>query len=594
MPPKIRWLGGGLVLALAAGSGVVLATTANASITEPTATSTATEVTYRFAYSGTPDFARAYIDTDRNAGTGFAQGGAGAEFMLENATLYQHGGSGWSWTPVTTVTHTHADGVATWTLPRAAIGETATPGDTDLVFQVESPSQTSEKITQRYDSAQSPSPTPTPTPTTQPGGTVTYTASGEVIANPERGLYHHAGECDSSTFDEATLRAYRTDAKISLVMCVFYLRGFQAAPISAAALTHLQKQLDTVRAAGLKTVLRFAYTDSEAGDDAPKDRVLAHLDQLAPYLTRNADVIEVMQSGFVGAWGEGYYTQNFGNNGVVTDADRANRKAVHDKILAVLPATRMVQLRTPAFKRTMYGTAAVTDAQAYNGSALARTGHHNDCFLASDTDFGTYIDPAVEYPYLEADTRYTAMGGETCAVNPPRSECTTATAEMARFHWTYLNTDYHPGVIDGFRTGGCLSTIERNLGYRFTLVSGTYPQTARAGGALPISLTVRNDGWSAPINPRGAELILRATSNGAVTRLPLAADPRRWAAGTTPTVTETVTLPAGLPAGGYELLLNLPDPLLPNRAEYAIRTANTGTWEQSTGFNALHTTVTVS
>ncbi|MDP9793233.1 hypothetical protein J2S43_001745 [Catenuloplanes nepalensis] len=584
MSSKLRWLGGGLALALTAGLGVVLAATANASITEPSATSTATDVTYRFAYAGTPEFTRVYIDTDRDASTGFAQGGAGADFLLENATLYQHGGSGWSWTPVTAVVHTHADGVATWTLPRAAIGETATPGETDLVFQAESPEQTSEKITQGYGAEP---------PAGGAGATVTYTATDEIIANPERGLYRHAGECDSSAFSEATLRSYRTDAKISLVMCVFYLRGFRAGPIDAATLSHLQKQFDAVRAAGVKMVLRFAYTDSADGADAPTDRVLAHLDQLAPYLQRNADVIEVMQSGFVGAWGEGYYTQNFGNNGVVTAADRANRKAVHDKILQVLPATRMVQLRTPNFKRTMYGTAALTDAQAYDGSAAARTGHHNDCFLADATDQGTYTDTAVEYPYLAAETRYTAMGGETCAVHPARTQCPTATAEMARFHYTYLNHDYHPAVIDGFRTGGCLTTIERQLGYRFTLVDGTYPQTATPGGALPVSLTVRNDGWAAPINPRGAELILRATSTGAVTRLPLAADPRRWAAGAGATVAETLTLPATLAPGSYELLLGLPDPQLPGRPEYAIRTANTGTWEPSTGFNRLGATVTV-
>ena len=44
-------------------------------------------------------------------------------------------------------------------------------------------------------------------------------------------------------------------------------------------------------------------------------------------------------------------------------------------------------------------------------------GHHNDCFLASSTDFGTYDDKSVEYPYLKDDTKYTVMGGETCAVS---------------------------------------------------------------------------------------------------------------------------------------------------------------------------------
>jgi hypothetical protein len=179
-------------------------------------------------------------------------------------------------------------------------------------------------------------------------------------------------------------------------------------------------------------VLRFAYTTSTAGDDATKDRVLAHLDQLAPYLSAGQDVIAVVQTGLIGAWGEWYYTQNFGNAGNVSSTDWANRKAVTDKLLSVVPSTRMVQLRTPKFKRTMYSTSPVQPGDAYNGMTLSRIGHHNDCFLASPDDYGTYENPSVEYPYLQSDTTYVAMGGETCGVNAPRSQCPTATTELAQ------------------------------------------------------------------------------------------------------------------------------------------------------------------
>jgi hypothetical protein len=373
-------------------------------------------------------------------------------------------------------------------------------------------------------------------------------------------------------------------------MCVFYLAEFTNSPIGFAALTQLQQQFDTVRAASLKMILRFAYTESTDGADAPKDRVLAHLDQLAPYLQANSDVIDVMQAGFIGAWGEWYYTRNFGNGGNVTPTDWANRKAVTDKLLSVLPATRMVQLRTPKFKRTMYSTAALPPSQAHNGTALARLGHHNDCFLASPDDFGTYEDPAVEYPYLEAETTYLAMGGETCALNPPRSSCPTAVDELSGFHWSYLNTDYNPDVIAGWGSGGCVPEITRRLGYRFALQTGTYPASASPGGALPVSITVRNDGFAAPTNPRGVALILRNTATGAYYWFTLDADPRKWT-GTT-TLTQTVTLPADIPAGSYALLLTLPDPQLSDPA-YAIHLANENVWEPGTGWNNLLHTVTV-
>ncbi|MFC6159812.1 DUF4832 domain-containing protein [Kribbella jiaozuonensis] len=570
-----------LLSALVIGAllAALLVSPAQATISGTSATNTATTVTYRFSYTGAPQFLRVYVDTDRNASTGYAQAGTGADYLLENGSLYQHTGTGWSWTLVRTVTFSSASNVAQWTVNRADLGETATPGDADLIFQVESPLETSTKLTQTYSSG---------------GGSITYTPSSENFANPERGFYHHTGDCDKADFSQSTLQSYRTSQGISLVMCVFYLAEYKNGPIAQAALDQLQQQINTVRAAGLKMVLRFAYTTSTAGDDTTKDRILAHLDQLAPYLNSGKDVIAVVQAGLIGAWGEWYYTQNFGNAGTVTSTDWANRKAVTDKLLSVVPSTRMIQLRTPKFKRTMYSTTAVQPGSAYNGSALSRIGHHNDCFLASPDDFGTYENTSVEYPYLQADTTYVPMGGETCGSNPPRSSCPTATGELAQFHWSFINTDYEPTVLNSSNTGGCLADISKNLGYRFRLESGTFPATASVGGSLPISFTVHNDGYATPFNPRNLELVLRNTSTGSIYKLAMSSDPRRWTADTSTTVSQTLTLPTNLPAGSYSLLLNLPDPLLSTRPEYSIHLANQGTWDAGTGMNSLLHTLTVS
>lgn len=249
----------------------LLVSPASATISGATATNTATTVTYRFSYTGTPQFLRVYVDTDRNPSTGFAQGGTGSDYLLENGSLYQHTGTGWSWTLVRSVTFTNTGGVAQWTVDRADLGETATPNDADLIFQAEAPLETSAKYTQTYTGGTS-------------GGDVSYTPSTENFANPERGFYHHTGDCDKADFSQSTLASYRTSQGISLVMCVFYLAEYKNGPIAQAALDQLQQQLATVRASGLKMVLRLTYTTSTTGDDATKDRVLAHLDQLAPYL----------------------------------------------------------------------------------------------------------------------------------------------------------------------------------------------------------------------------------------------------------------------------------------------------------------------
>src|SRR5690606_9885123 len=103
-------------------------------------------------------------------------------------------------------------------------------------------------------------------------------------------------------------------------------------------------------------------------------------------------------------------------------------------LLDALPAGKMVQLRTPKLKRTLYNTnSPLTLTQAFTDANIARVGHHNDCFLASSTDEGTYDNIAVDYPYLEQETRFTPMGGESCSVNLPRSGCETAVFELNKF-----------------------------------------------------------------------------------------------------------------------------------------------------------------
>ena len=425
--------------------------------------------------------------------------------------------------------------------------------------------------------------------------TVRYSPISASISNPERGLYHHTGDCDDDAFDQAELTAYRVEEHVNLVMCLFYLRDLTAEPIPASTLAFFDQQAQTVRAAGLKMIVRFAYTDTSAAD-APLSQVLAHIDQLEPLLRSNSDVIHVIQSGFVGRWGEGYYTQNYGNQGNISTTDWANRKAIVDALLSAVPNTRMVQVRTPRMKRTMYGPTPVSSSQAYGGSPRARVGHHNDCFLASTSDQGTYTNPAVEYPYLDSDTTYVVMGGETCAVNPPRSDCPTAMSELTRFHYNYLNTDYRPEVLQRWSDQGCLGQVERRLGYRFSLTTGRFATTVQRGGSLPVQISIRNTGFATPHNPRPVWLVLRRTTPTKATfRVRLDTDPRRWAAGATTTVSQSIPISSTAPTGTFELLLSLPDPTgsLGNRAAYAIRFANVDTWEPSTGLNKLLAAVVV-
>ncbi len=439
--------------------------------------------------------------------------------------------------------------------------------------------------------------------------TVTYSPTTANIANPERGFYYYLETRSSApkAYNLTTLQTYRTNEQITLLYCITYLDTFVNSPISASFLQHIADNLATVRDAGLKCILRFAYTDDWNNEtppfgDATKAQIRAHLDQLAPILQANSDVIAVMQAGFIGVWGEWYYTDHFVDDPatpwIIADARHADRLDVLEKILSILPTTRMTQVRYPHAKQAMLNTTTpVSAADAYSNSTSARTGYHNDCFLADDTDYGTFRDDQIEVDkaYMAAETQYLPMGGESCNPNPPRSLCPTATTELSLFHYSFFNREYHPTVYESWVNGGCISDIQRQLGYRFVLTEGSYSNVVQVSGALAFHLVLQNQGYAAPFNPRPVRLVLRNQQSGNVYAMPLAVDPRRWWAGTTITLDQTLALPADISAGTYDLLLHLPAPeaSIHTRPEYAIQLANSGLWESSTGYNRLNQRLTV-
>jgi hypothetical protein len=432
--------------------------------------------------------------------------------------------------------------------------------------------------------------------------TKTYLSSNETIVNPERGFFKQPGDCNAYDFSTGQLGGYRQEPeRISLVRCIFYLGMAQA--IDQAQITRFRHQAATARDAGVKLIVRFAYGTQR--NDAAPSVVQSHLDQLKASLRDYSDVILFVESGFVGAYGEGAFSENFGDltlGAVLTDAQWADRKAVVDKLLQILPVGRTVLVRTPRMKRTMYGDATATAADVTSGTPRGRVGHFNDCFLSGDSDAGTYradVDPPT-YPlptdrsFVADDTRLVPMGGETCGeANPPRSACPNALAELKRFHWSALNRDWSPGVLDTWVP--CMKEVRDKLGYRFTLVATTSNATVRRGAVLPFRMTMRNTGWAATINRRPVVLVLRKTTPPkTIYRVSLgtAAD---WKGQSLRIRACMLPIPINLPLGKYAMLLSLPDPApgLEAKPAFSIRLANAGLWSQATGLNDLLRTVTV-
>jgi hypothetical protein len=407
---------------------------------------------------------------------------------------------------------------------------------------------------------------------TGPMVTISPPESSDNFVNPERGYY--TGYNLAAAGDATSIRT----AGYSIAISVVNLEAYKNSDISSTFLTSLRNGFAKARAAGIKLVVRFAYNAGYTGD-ASKSRILGHISQLAPVLRDNVDVIAVLQAGFIGAWGEWHSSTH--------DLDNtAARAEILQALLTAMPSSRSVQVRTPMFKSAY--RAGVTASDAYTGSSRSRLGHHNDCFLASASDYGTYAAPVSTWmDYVAQDTKFTPMGGETCAVYAARSDCTPALAEMESHHWSYLNRKYNADVVSRWGTQGCDTTIKTRLGYRFVVRRVAHSEKTPPGGVLALELDIRNRGFAAPFNARPIDVVL---SNGSIRKeARISFDARLLPAGVKTTVKSYLRIPADLPPGTYTLSLRLPDPYskIAGDARYAIQMANTGMWDAATGDNVL-------
>lgn len=416
---------------------------------------------------------------------------------------------------------------------------------------------------------------------------LTFTESDEIIANPERGFYE-ARSTSGYKFEKRQIDVARVEKRT-----LFHIGHTLPATsdISSSFLQRLRNEMSWLRDGGAKCILRFSYSDDTEKHpwDATPEQVLKHISQLKPILQEYGDVILTLQAGFVGVWGEWYYTDNFDKaNG---DDDYQLRKKVVDAMLDAMPADRTVALRTPLFKKMMYAEGSysnlLTENTAYNGSALARLSCFNDCFGASSSDMGTFESSSAR-EYWKNETKYVFMGGETCGVSD-YCTCNQSLKDMEDYHWSYLNHDYHQDVINRWETDGCKDEILRRLGYRLSLTDVYHSVTAVAGDKFSVKVSIRNSGFAAPMNGRGVELIL-VEANGTQTVYDLSkdVDPRYWFADGTYTFEKIIQIPAET-KGECTMYLNLPDPkpTLHDNPKFSIRLANSGIWNEATGYNKL-------
>ncbi len=437
------------------------------------------------------------------------------------------------------------------------------------------------------------------------GTTITFTESDSIFPNPERGLYSQSyfTSADLNAHANATVINNQRTArdKMTLYLHSYYLTDYMESDIPQEFLYRLEDNMNALRQGGGKVVLRFSYKSSMDAIDRPWDTspewVHKHIDQIAPYLQKHADVILCVQCGFIGSWGEWYYTSGFKMN-PTRDEDYEPRWQVLEHMLRAVPQDRQVALRTPEYKMRylkMRGDTAMTPltaADAHNGTPKARICGHNDCFVSSANDVGTFRGPN-DRAFWAEDTKYTLMGGETCA-KCSFSDGENAISEMEKYHWTYLNRAFYEQVTGMWRADHTMDTMMARLGYRLVLDKIIISAEPKNGNKFDTYCVLRNVGFAAPMNKRGVELIFVNVENQNDKHVfPQKEDPRFWMPGEESKFTLTCALPAAM-KGQYKLYLNLPDPYptIHDDPRYAIRLANENMWDDATGYNYL-TTVTI-
>jgi Domain of unknown function (DUF4832)/Domain of unknown function (DUF4874) len=424
--------------------------------------------------------------------------------------------------------------------------------------------------------------------------------------NPERGWHGRRdikGLRNEDTRDFPEIKA----KGITLIHSYIRLDNFKEIDvIPTSYLNDLQKALDSVRANGFKIILRPTYVWSET-PTVPEARILKHIEQLNAVISKNADIINHLEVGYLGKWGEwhsGRYTD------LSSRIDGDTRYRIIKRILDTSPGSMPIALRYPMHIREILDEIPVPEgSEPLTKVQRDRLGHHGDCFLFNDDDRGTYarLDLWFGNQSLEQQKQYAfnlmtsyggnkIMGGETCS--PAIDRIADTQNDMAKLNWTEININFWEDAIEMWKKHQLpasgndpeeseFSRISRKLGYRLRLVEASFPTSLKSGDQFTIAANLNNDGFASIIKKRSIYLVFDNGLNRYNIEL-TTIDPRTWVSGAITLNPQTVILPK-MVAGKYKLALWLPDAAekLHFRPEYSIRFANKDVWDATKGYNVL-------
>lgn len=426
---------------------------------------------------------------------------------------------------------------------------------------------------------------------------------------------------DITSYLEEEAAKYASDS-ISLVQTYFYLTGAVGKELTEEDFNTMNIFFDKLRELEKKAVLRFAYETQFMGRAATgptQEDIIRHTEQLKPFLEKNKDVIQVVQAGMIGAWGE-WHSSFHGLEG----SDETKR-TILQHICRMTPTDRYVQIRVPEYKNLLDPASADYQRVSFHDDFIVIKKHRWDGGMSEGTP--AYEQIVRESPFLPVDGEL-PWGTWSMNEDPDNPEAgwiidgPQTARRLFLQHFTSLSAIHNykekntkdkysmmywkeTPVSEAFLRENCMpvsdgyfikkdgSAVERNafdyirdhLGYRLELQTLTAPERLIPGKSQPVEITLINRGFSTLFNEHTVSLVLINEQNELCYAIQTDANVHDWQpyepydTNYTPLlhkIQTNLSIPETLPKGTYRLGLWISDgsEKLKNNSRYAIRCAN--------------------
>ena len=307
------------------------------------------------------------------------------------------------------------------------------------------------------------------------------------------------------------------------------------------ALNVLQTTFDNIRKNNGHVVMRICYDPWYNGRSnvTPEHKwVLRHVEQLAPVLSTNTDVIVALEMGMHGAYGEMHSDTSITYDRVAEATNLMLRNTPPE--LKILTRTGNYSAKVLGFDN--WGVDFHIDGEKFKeiaeakGDTMYRVGMFNDGYLGTQYDYGTWgadcktsICREEGVAWLEKYSINTPYGGEALTtangyqvINTPEF----LSYEGFRTHTSYLNIQWNNNLIDSWKkshfkgkdfeydgtkidslTG--FKYINDHLGYRYVLRESWVTDTVGADGIFKAKVRIQNVGFGNLTRKMKASLYVR-------------------------------------------------------------------------------------